>query len=291
MNELKDSPTLFDSAVSRDASSPGGERPVATIEASLIVKDFDQGSKGTRFTAIASTGAVDRDGESIDPSGWIVRAPTVPVFFGHAGYRDASNWIGNIERTGVRGDHFEVEGMLFDAVPEAMNAKLIAGIMRLGVRPPGSVGFDPYAWTEKDGRKGSRQKGESFPGPSVGRRYTSQELLEWSVVPVPSNIESIVTGLKMLRDGIGRVSSEGLASSLMAFTAMTDAPVEKDAREEVLAVLEKVWPEARELVRRVLEERSSEERELSELERSLVARFGRLPWREPGQESAGLAGE
>jgi hypothetical protein len=52
-----------------------------------------------------------------------------------------------------------------------------------------------------------------------------------------------------------------------------------------------LWPEARSLVRRVLEERSSQERALSALERSLLDRFGQLPWQTAGQESAGLAGE
>jgi len=294
---MKDSLELFDDQVNREARSPADVRPTAELEAALVVKDLDQGPKGTRFTAIASTGSTDRDGESIDPSGWVIAAPTVPIFFGHAGYRDASNWIGTIERTYTDHSGFNVEGLLFDAVPEATNAKLIAGIMRLGVKPPGSVGFDPYEWTEKDGRKGTRSKGENFPGPSLGRRYTKQELLEWSVVPVPSNIDSIVTGLKMLREGIGRVTSEGLAASLMALHRLADAPeltpeqVKQDELASVMETLEELWPEARQLVRRVLEERSSEERLLSELERSLLDRFGRLPWQKSGQESAGLAGE
>lgn len=291
MNETKEAPTLFDS-VNRAAASPADVRPVAELDAALVVKDWEQGAKGTRFTAIASTGSVDRDGESIEPAGWVVEASTVPIFFGHAGYRDAANWIGTIERTYSDHSGFNVEGMLFDAVPEATNAKLIAGIMRLGVRPPGSVGFDPYEWVERDGRKGARAKGEPFPGPAVGRRYTRQSLLEWSIVPVPSNVDSIVTGLKMLREGIGRVSSEGLAASLMALTKLTDAPDDMEARRrEVLGLLEEVWPEARNLVRRVLEERSSQERALSQLERSLLDRFGQLPWQRSGQESAGLAGE
>lgn len=299
---MKESLELFEQPVNRGNDPTAGERPTAELDAALLVKDLDQGPKGTRFTAIASTGSTDRDGESIDPNGWVVEAPTVPIFFGHAGYRDASNWIGTIERTWVSPQGFNVEGMLFDAIPEATNAKFIAGIMRLGVRPPGSVGFDPYEWVERDGRKGARAKGENFPGPSVGRRYTKQGLLEWSVVPVPSNIDSIVTGLKMLREGIGRGSSEGLAASLMALNRLTAAPDERgddgededegsEELQEVLAELERLWPEARELVRRVLEERSSQERRLSQLERSLLDRFGRLPWQTSGQESAGLAGE
>jgi hypothetical protein len=294
---MKESLELFEDQENRACSSPADVRPTAEIEAALVVRDLDQGPKGTRFSAVASTGSTDRDGESIDPNGWVVAAPTIPIFFGHAGYRDPANWIGNVERTFTNHSGFNIEGMLFDAIPEATNAKLIAGIMRLGVKPPGSVGFDPYEWTERDGRKGSRAKGENFPGPSLGRRYTKQELLEWSVVPVPSNIDSIVTGLKMLTDGIGRGTSEGLAASLMALNRLTAAPeltpeqVKKDELASVLETLDELWPEARSLVRRVLEERSSQERALSALERSLLDRFGQLPWQTAGQESAGLAGE
>lgn len=160
----------------------------------LEVKDVRSDDTGVRFRSIGSTGAADRDGESIEPAGWTFPKATIPLFFGHAGYRSAENWIGFVERAATESDSLILDNWIPKVRHNEVGEKM-ADFLGLGLPIPGSVGFDPISWTNRDGSKGQRGRGEPFPGPQVGRRYTGQELLEFSLVPVPSNTDSRVLAL------------------------------------------------------------------------------------------------
>jgi hypothetical protein len=283
--------SLFsDSAVNRGGGPPKRDvpGPSGRIDATIQVKDVSSAKDGTRFTAIASTGSVDRDGESIDPDGWVFPKTTLPLFFGHAGYRDANNWIGVIERASVVNDQLLVDGFMPDTAENAIGRK-ISGFMKAGIQVPGSVGFDPFEWVERDGHKGARDRGGPFPGASLGRRYTKQELLEYSIVPVPSNVDAISTGLKMLAAVAGRDSFGDAVNSLAdALSRQKGAPLSHD-EETLEKAMERVLAEYDALVHRYAKQGVSPPypRLYSDLDLAWIRDFGHPLF--PGRQTEGSA--
>lgn len=161
---------------------------------------------GLKIRAVANSGQIDRDGESIDPAGWTVPTPMPKLLYGH----DYSGLpIGKIVSFERSDDGLIVEAELAEKVDPF--AKRVADHIRFGSLDQGSVGFDPRAWTDPDGKEIERGPGESFPGVLAGRRYTKQELLEYSILPVPSDMGSVVESFKMLRTPEGK----GLLESLI----------------------------------------------------------------------------
>ena len=143
---------------------------------------------GLRITMVASTASVDRDNESIDVDGWEWNEQALPkLLFGHD-YHSVGSVIGKLTKVWKESGRLMVEAELADKVPEAENAKLVAGLMRMGFLDQGSVGFIPKEWDEADGKS------------AMGRRYTKQELIEFSIVPVPSQRDSVLVGIRSLFD-------------------------------------------------------------------------------------------
>lgn len=133
-----------------------------TLHALATVKTI----KG-RMLAIASDGAVDRDGEIIDPSGWDLKNfKANPVLLW--AHQSTGLPIGTAENIGIKtmdGEKKLVFSPVFhDITPEAI---AIGKMYESGILTSFSVGFRPL---ESDGTK-----------------YTKQELLEISGVPVPAN--------------------------------------------------------------------------------------------------------
>ncbi len=142
----------------------------------MITKYFDceikaLGDRKYEFTA--STGSVDRDGEVIEVEGWDLRNfKKNPVIMYAHDYRSLP--IGRATKVGVS------DGKLKNTVefpPEGTYefADIVERLVNQGYLKTESVGFIPKEW--KDGA------GEKAPK----RTYTKQELLEISIVPVPSN--------------------------------------------------------------------------------------------------------
>lgn len=129
-----------------------------------------------------STEARDRDGDRIMVSGWNLkdykRNPVVLFGHDHRGLpvgKSVKTWKDTTGSPRLRSI------ALF--TPREMGGGFGFNIFELargGFLPASSVGFLPREW-ERDA--------ESPDG--FGRKYTSQDLLEWSVVPVPSNPEAL----------------------------------------------------------------------------------------------------
>jgi hypothetical protein len=161
-------------------------------------KAISEGETGTRITMIASTEAVDRDGEVIRVSAWTWNKETLPkLLWGH-NYYEASAVIGKITRVYRKDGKLLIDAELADKVPEAHTARLVAGLMRDGFLDQGSVGFLPIAWTDPDGKDYTRDNPGSWWGSVPGREYTKVELLEFSIVPVPSQRESLAVAVRAL---------------------------------------------------------------------------------------------
>ena len=176
------------------------DQPATLLKSFTSLKAVGESdSGGTKISAVASTAAVDRDGESIDPAGWEWSTPLPKIMYGH---NYSTFPIGKITDIGIVKGELGIEGELADQVsPRAAEA---AALIKGEFLDQGSVGFDPYAWTEPDGNKVTRSAGEGWPGVQAGRTYTKQSLLEYSVVPVPSNVESVLNSFKSLRTASGR---------------------------------------------------------------------------------------
>jgi len=139
------------------------------------------GERQYEFTA--STADMDRDGEVIDVSGWDLKnfKKNPVIMFAHD-YRTLP--IGRATKIGIR------EGKLVNNVefpPEGTYefADIVERLVGAGFLKTESVGFMPKKWEDGDG-------GEKTPR----RTYTKQELLEISIVPVPSNPNALMNAVK-----------------------------------------------------------------------------------------------
>ena len=133
------------------------------------------GERQYEFTA--STSTQDRDGEVIDAAGWDLKnfRKNPVIMFAHD-YRSLP--IGKASRVWLH------NGALKNTVefpPEGIYefADIVERLVDTGYLKTESVGFIPKKWEDGDGEKAPK------------RTYTKQELLEISIVPVPSNPDAL----------------------------------------------------------------------------------------------------
>jgi len=139
------------------------------------------GERQYEFTA--STADMDRDGEVIDVEGWDLRnfKKNPVIMYAHA-YNTLP--IGKATHIGIK------DGKLKNTVefpPEGTYefADIVERLVNTGYLKTESVGFIPRKWEDGDG-------GEKTPR----RTYTKQELLEISIVPIPSNPNALMNAVK-----------------------------------------------------------------------------------------------
>lgn len=148
-----------------------------------------------RFTI--STKAVDRDGDTIDPKGWDLSnfKRGGSVLWAH----DNSQLpVARPTRTWVDGGKLKSHAR-FPTEDVYPFGDLVYRMIQDGMLRATSVGFLPKEWTLNEERKNA----VGMPGVD----FTKQELLEYSVVPVPSNPEALLEAktksaydLSLLRD-------------------------------------------------------------------------------------------
>ena len=125
----------------------------------------------------ASTSGMDRDGEVIQADGWDLRNfKKNPVIAYAHDYRALP--IGRAPRVWIH------NGTLKNTIefpPEGTYefADIVERLVDTGYLKTESVGFIPKKWEDGDGEKAPR------------RTYTKQELLEISIVPIPSNPDAL----------------------------------------------------------------------------------------------------
>jgi len=125
------------------------------------------------LTFVASTGAVDRHGDTVAPEGWRLDAyrENPVVLWAHDYRRPAIGRAQSVWRDG---------GALLARLEFAPTefAREVEGLYRQGYQQGVSVGFRPLRFEERrDARTGA----------FLGIRFLEQELLEISAVPVPAN--------------------------------------------------------------------------------------------------------
>ena len=132
------------------------------------------------LTFVASTGAVDRHGDTVAPEGWRLDAyrENPVVLWAHDYRRPAIGRAQSVWRDG---------GALLTRLEFAPTefAREVEGLYRQGYQQGVSVGFRPLRFEERrDARTGA----------FLGIRFLEQELLEISAVPVPANRGALVVG-------------------------------------------------------------------------------------------------
>ena len=139
-----------------------------------------------QYEFIASTADMDRDGEVIDVAGWDLKnfKKNPVIMFGHD-YRSLP--IGKATKIGVK------DGKLMNVVefpPEGTYefADTVQRLVDAGYLKTESVGFIPKKWEDAEFEDEKSNKPR--------RTYTKQELLEISIVPVPSNPNALMNAVK-----------------------------------------------------------------------------------------------
>ncbi len=133
------------------------------------------------LTFVASTGAVDRHGDTVAPEGWRLDAyrENPVVLWAHDYRRPAIGRAQSVWRDGAALlARLEFAGTEF--------AREVEGLYRQGYQQGVSVGFRPLRFEERrDARTGA----------FLGIRFLEQELLEISAVPVPANRGALMAAL------------------------------------------------------------------------------------------------
>ncbi len=168
--------------------STGEETKVQPIEKhySCELKDFDE--KKRSFLAIASTEAVDRDGDILRSNGWKLKHfkqnPVILLFHNAHDFPVAKSV-----------ETYTEDGKLFfrpEFATADMNpmAEYAWQMYKNKFMRAFSVRFDPIKWTEIE-----PEEGKDVPEWNRGIEYKSQELLEISMVNIPSNPEALKSPL------------------------------------------------------------------------------------------------
>jgi HK97 family phage prohead protease len=185
------------------------------------------------YTATISTGGLDRDNEILEPAGMVNRDPDggSPVLWGHDPDRPIGRTIEPVKVTpkGIVARYrlaSRPPGHVGEWLPDTA-AHLIAEGVLTGV----SVGFNPL----EAPRKPTPQERAKY-GPSVRRVFPKWELLEFSVVAVPSNPEALITTVGQRHGAYAAKSLRGAMIQPAAGSVRRSAPKPK-RREPTWATL------------------------------------------------------
>jgi hypothetical protein len=154
--------------------------------------------------AVISTPRVDADGESVDPRGLTNRDDWLAnplIYWAHEWAFDPSaEPIGKGTRLEVHADRIESSAVYAPTVKAQNVRALVSG----GFVRKTSIGFDPLHM-------------ETIKGIPT---HTQWALREWSIVPMPSNTEATITGVKSalrwLADEISEDEPESVARDTFA---------------------------------------------------------------------------
>lgn len=170
-------------------TAPAAETVLVKDFAPEIIKDID-GPESRVVQFVISTGAVDRDGDTIDPQGWDLNSfqKSGAVLWGH----DASQLpIAESLACWVEDGKLKAR-CRFPSKDVYAFADCVYNLIKQNVLRCTSVGFKPTKWVESD-RKDETQ---FFPGLD----FKTQTLLEYSVVSVPANPEALVEAKRLGTD-------------------------------------------------------------------------------------------
>ena len=178
---------------------------VASTQPSL--QPLSQGERGYvndvagPLVFVASTGEVDRHGDTVAPEGWRL-----------AGYREnpVVLWAHDYRQPAIgRADAVWSDGRALLARLEFAPTEFAGQVERLyrqGYQRGVSVGFRPLRFEERR---------DPVNGAFLGIRFLEQELLEISAVPVPANGDALLTGDAALTPALSQGEREQVAHEVV----------------------------------------------------------------------------
>lgn len=165
------------------------------------------GERTVRF--VISTDAVDRDNDTIDPKGWDLKAYLKnPVVLWAHDYKSLP--VGRATTVVMR------DGQLISECEFAKHefAETVFQMVKGGFLKATSVGFRPQKYAVNEQRQ--------------GLDFSQQELMEYSIVPVPSNPEALIDMRAAKAAGVNVEPLRAWAKAIMRgaeATATTDEPI------------------------------------------------------------------
>lgn len=199
-----------DEWVTRTQKSGTSAGALVKAYTSDIVKAADSPDGGRVRTFTITTGNPDREKDVINPDGWMLAnyRNNPVVLFAHD-YRSLPVGKGLNIRQGPGSLIADVE---FPPPGVYAFADTVLGMIDFGALKATSVGFDPAEWTIDE------QRG--------GYNFIRQELLEFSIVPVPANAEALQLALKGMGASIGPYKAWVHGAAEMLKAAETEHPGE-----------------------------------------------------------------
>ncbi len=148
-----------------------------------IKQQGDEAERLLKFTI--STGSVDRMLDTISPKGWSLKhyKKNPVVLFAHDSNQPP---IGIAPNIGIEDDALKATAKFVERDINPF-ADMIYRMCQEGYLRATSVGFDPIDWEWADPEDEKRNRGGW-----QGMDFKKQELLEFSVVPVPANPECLI---------------------------------------------------------------------------------------------------
>jgi len=145
------------------------------------IKAMDGKDNNRRMKFIISTSSPDRDGDIIEASGWdLTNYKKNPVvLFAHDSWRPP---VGKGVSVEVDGDKLIAEAEFMDeSIDKTGFSETIYQMLKHGFLNATSIGMIPHEWEELTDERGNIK----------GFHFKKQELLEFSIVPVPANPEAL----------------------------------------------------------------------------------------------------
>ena len=145
----------------------------ATVRKGFVLERLEELEQPRRLRFIISTGDVDRDNDTIDPTGWeLTNFKANPVVLWAHSHRDLP--VARAIEIGVEAGKLVA---VAEFAPHAF-AETVLGLLRGGFLRATSVGFRALEWSMNEERHGVD--------------FKRQELLEFSIVPVPANQNALM---------------------------------------------------------------------------------------------------
>lgn len=208
-----------------DDDGKQAQGPAIRMEPDRVVKYYAPEQKTLRngdVEAYVSTESIDRMGDVIKAKGWELdsyRKSGSPVLFAHdyGGFSGGIPHIGNAVEMEVQRKGLWSVTRFHEKTQLSREAAVLA---REKLMPSWSVGFRPL-------EKPAERKSED--GSFEGYIFTKQELLEYSLVPVPANVEA--------RSKMKHMADKGIITraTLALFVGPSPQAEEDQGQAEVIA--------------------------------------------------------